>query len=85
MRGIRADLRAEALWFLHAGAFLEPGKEAFRYVVHYADGTSLALPMRGYVEIDDWWMHGVVPGGRDAMRCKPGWRNAKNRGFHVLR
>ena len=84
-RGIRADVRAEALWFLHAGAFLEPGKEAFRYVVRYADGTSLALPMRGYIEFDDWWMHGPVPGGRDAMPCKPGWLNAKSRGFHVWR
>ncbi len=84
-RGIRADVRAEALWFLHAGAFLEPGREAFRYVVRYADGTSLALPMRGYVEFDDWWMHGPVPGGRDAMPCKPGWLNAKSRGFHVWR
>ena len=85
VRGIRADVRAEALWFLHAGAFLEPGREAFRYVVRYADGTSLALPMRGYVEFDDWWMHGPVPGGRDAMPCKPGWLNAKSRGFHVWR
>ncbi|MBQ6103545.1 MAG: hypothetical protein IJL06_07720, partial [Kiritimatiellae bacterium] len=84
-RGIRADVRAEALWFLHAGAFLEPGKEAFRYVVRYADGTSVSLPMRGYVEFDDWWMHGAVPGGRDAMPCKPGWLNAKSRGFHVWR
>ena len=84
-RGIRADVRAEALWFLHAGAFLEPGKEAFRYVVRYADGTSDSLPMRGYVEFDDWWMHGAVPGGRDAMPCKPGWLNAKSRGFHVWR
>ena len=84
-RGIRADVRAEALWFLHAGAFLEPGREAFRYVVRYADGTSLALPMRGYVEFDDWWCHGPVPGGRDAMPCKPGWLNAKSRGFHVWR
>ena len=85
VRGIRADVRAEALWFLHAGAFLEPGREAFRYVVRYADGTSLALPMRGYIEFDDWWMHGPVPGGRDAMPCKPGWLNAKSRGFHVWR
>ena len=85
VRGIRADVRAEALWFLHAGAFLEPGREAFRYVVRYADGTSLALPMRGYVEFDDWWCHGPVPGGRDAMPCKPGWLNAKSRGFHVWR
>jgi len=84
-RGIRADVRAEALWFLHAGAFLDPGKEAFRYVVRYADGTSVLLPMRGYVEFDDWWMHGAVPGGRDAMACKPGWLNAKSRGFHVWR
>ena len=84
-RGIRADVRAEALWFLHAGAFLEPGREAFRYVVRYADGSSVALPMRGYVEFDDWWMHGPVPGGRDAMPCKPGWLNAKSRGFHVWR
>ena len=84
-RGIRADVRAEALWFLHAGAFLEPGREAFRYVVRYADGTSVSLPMRGYVEFDDWWMHGAVPGGRDAMPCKPGWLNAKSRGFHVWR
>ena len=85
VRGIRADVRAEALWFLHAGAFLEPGREAFRYVVRYADGSSVALPMRGYVEFDDWWMHGAVPGGRDAMPCKPGWLNAKSRGFHVWR
>ena len=84
-RGIRADVRAEALWFLHAGAFLEPGKVAFRYVVRYADGSSVSLPMRGYVEFDDWWMHGPVPGGRDAMPCKPGWLNAKSRGFHVWR
>ena len=84
-RGIRADVRAEALWFLHAGAFLEPGRVAFRYIVRYADGSSVTLPMRGYVEFDDWWMHGAVPGGRDAMPCKPGWLNAKSRGFHVWR
>lgn len=85
VRGIRADLRAKALYFLHAGAFLEAGREAFRYVVHYGDGSSLTLPMRGFIEFDDWWMHGVVPGGRDAMPCKPGWLNAKSRGFHILR
>ena len=81
-RDIAVGARVEALWFLHAGAFVEPGAEAFRYVVRYADGSSVALPMRGYVEFDDWWPHGP---GRGGVRSVPGWLNAKNRGFHVWR
>ena len=79
---IPAGLRAEAVFFLHAGAFLEEGAEAFRYDVHYADGTCLEVPVRGFREVGDWWHHG--PARRDTV-CVPGWLNAESRGFHVWR
>jgi hypothetical protein len=79
---ISAGLRAEAVFFLHAGAFLAEGAEAFRYDVRYADGTTLQVPVRGFREVGDWWHHG--PAHRDAV-CVPGWLNAESRGFHVWR
>ena len=79
---IPAGLRAEAVFFLHAGAFLEEGAEAFRYVVRYADGTGFRVPVRGFREVGDWWHHG--PARRGAV-CVPGWLNAESRGFHVWR
>ena len=85
VRGIAANLRAEALYFLHAGAWIVKGEEAFRYVVHYADGTSLAVPMIGRRDFDDWWIDSRRAELARTARCVPGWTNSEGRGFHVLR
>ena len=85
VRGIAANLRAEALYFLHAGAWIVKDQEAFRYVVHYADGTSLAIPMIGRRDFDDWWIDSRRAELASSARCVPGWKNSEGRGFHVLR
>ena len=83
VRGIAANLRASSLYFLHAGAWLSGGREAFRYVVHYADGTSVAIPMLCQRDFGDWWVRNRQTS--ENTRCLPGWVNSEGRGFHVLR
>ena len=85
VRGIAANLRADALYFLHAGAWLENGTEAFRYVVHYADGTTNAIPMVAGRDFGNWWIDARRTGLPRSARCVVGWKNSENRGFHVLR
>ena len=85
VRGIAANLRASALYFLHAGAWLVGESVAFRYVVHYADGTSVAIPMVCQRDFCDWWINSRQTGLRRSTRCQTGWRNSEGRGFHVLR
>ncbi|MBR3087059.1 MAG: beta-galactosidase trimerization domain-containing protein [Kiritimatiellae bacterium] len=85
VRGIDAGLKAEALFFLHAGAWLEGVEtEIMRYVVHYADGTDETVPVVARRDIDDWWIDGRKRAAATA-RCRIGWRNSENRGFCVLR
>ena len=84
VRGIAVNLRAESLYFLHAGAWISKEEEAFRYVVRYADGTSLEIPMRCHLDFDDWWVRDRS-GNPLTSRCRPGWVNSEGRGFHVLR
>ncbi len=84
VRGIEANLKARTLYFLHAGAWLQNGQEAFRYVVRYADGTSVAIPMVCGRDFLDWWIDtrkAISP----SMRCRVGWMNTERRGFHVAR
>jgi hypothetical protein len=46
--------KLDTLFFLHACAWTpEPGKEAFRYVIHYADGKTLDVPVTGD-NVADW-------------------------------
>lgn len=46
--------KLDTLFFLHACAWTaEPGKEAFRYVIHYKDGKTLNVPVTGD-NIADW-------------------------------
>ncbi len=85
VRGIEVNMRAEALYFLQAGAWLDKGEgEAFRYVVRYADGTAETLPMVAGRDFGDWWIRtrGKFPA---TARYRVGWTNSENRGFHVLR
>ncbi len=45
--------KARAVYFLHAAAW-NKGHMA-TYVVHYADGTRTAIPIRANKEIENWW------------------------------
>ena len=85
VRGIAADCKAEALYFLHAGAWVAKDAEGFRYVVHYADGTSETAPMVGGVDFGDWWIDTRRLGLASTARCRTGWVNSESKGFHVLR
>ena len=85
VRGIGVNLKAQALFFLHAAAWLEGGNaEVMRYVVRYADGTSETIPVLARRDIDDWWMDSRKKQAATA-RCRVGWKNSENRGFHILR
>jgi hypothetical protein len=54
--GIPVNSRARALHLLHACAWGSgEGKEAARLVVHYADGTQRAAPLRAGIEVADWY------------------------------
>ncbi len=86
VRGIAANLRADALYFLHAGAWVQKDAEGFRYVVHYADGASETVPMVGGVDFGDWWVDTRrLRMARSARRYHTGWANSESKGFHVLR
>ena len=52
--GIRVGRRATRLYFLHTAVFGTTPKTA-EYVIHYADGTTETVPLRGRFEIADWW------------------------------
>ena len=85
VRGIQANLKADALYFLHAGAWLQNGAEAFRYVVRYADGTTNAIPMVAGRDFGDWWIDSRRADLKRSTRYVVGWKNSENKGFHVLR
>ena len=86
VRGITVGCKAEAVYFLHAGAWVAKDVEGFRYVVHYADGTSETAPMVGGVDFGDWWVDTRrLRLARAARRFHTGWANSESKGFHVLR
>ncbi len=78
--GIPIGDQVKALYFLQASAWTS-GKEAFRYVVNYTDGTKDVIPIRGGVEVADWWL-GKKPKG---MAAHEAWRNSEGRGFYAFR
>lgn len=53
--------KVDRLYFLHAANFaslnprLSPGQEIGAYVVHYADGNQIRIPLRAGIDIADWW------------------------------
>jgi hypothetical protein len=54
--GIAVGRRARALQFLHTCAWGGPaGVEIAAYVVHYADGATVRIPLRVGTELADWY------------------------------
>jgi hypothetical protein len=78
--GIRVDSAARNLYFLHACAWF--GRDVFRYVVHYADGSSAEIPVRNGIETADWYdMSRKFPGPSPVC----GWKNLEGRGLWLHR
>jgi parallel beta-helix repeat protein len=46
--------KADILYFLHSGAWLTSGATHWSYVVRYADGSSVTLPVIGGANVRDW-------------------------------
>lgn len=71
VRGIPVGRKADALYFLHAARIDRrrgPGElrekksfEIARYVVHYADGATETVPVRGEVDVDDYRQASPAP------------------------
>lgn len=80
VRDIRVDLKAKNLYFLHATAW--SGGHSFSYIIHYADGSSLELPIRDGIEVNDWfWASRKLA----AMTAHPGWLNSERKGLYIWR
>lgn len=65
---IAAEGTAAALCFLHAALWVqaEPGTVLGRYLVTYADGTTVAIPLENRRTIADWYPS--APAAPDALR-----------------
>ncbi|OGV74814.1 MAG: hypothetical protein A3K18_14985 [Lentisphaerae bacterium RIFOXYA12_64_32] len=69
-RGIAGGgVKADRVWFLHAGCWTSPGGygiEVARYEVVYTDGTRVTIPVRQGQEIADWWNPAPLAGAQVA-------------------
>jgi hypothetical protein len=76
---IKVDSKVKKLFFLHATAWTNKD-EAFKYVVKYRNGTTLDIPIRGGIEIADWYDVSVK---RSELKAVPAWKNSENRGLYI--
>lgn len=53
---INFNAKAKNIYFLHTmGWNLNAGETAFYYIVHYADGSKIKIPIRFAYELSGWW------------------------------
>jgi WD40 repeat protein/tRNA A-37 threonylcarbamoyl transferase component Bud32 len=58
--GIRVGRRCVKLHFLHSliyGPSATNGLAVGTYIIHYLDGQQREIPIRGGIEVGDWWTH----------------------------
>jgi hypothetical protein len=56
VEGILVGRKALRLYFLHATNFTATtGARVGTYIVHYADGSRVQIPLRAGIELADWW------------------------------
>ena len=60
--GIPINERLDELHFLHLCTYgMGREQEVLKYVAHYADGTTVEVPMEGMSQITDWYYGGTLP------------------------
>ncbi len=79
VRGIPVGGKVRNLYFFHCTAWTD-AREAYRVVLRYEDGSTLAVPVTCRKQIGDWWL-GVTP--HEGTEFRPAFRNTLNRGFHI--
>lgn len=90
VRDIPLRQKARRLHFLHGtGWTMEEGVEVGRYIIHYADGKTEALPLLYGRDLRDWWVvgspgpaanaavawAGLTPGGQRVCLYHRVWEN----------
>ncbi len=80
VEGIEIREKARAVYFFHASAWgADNGKAVMDYMVHYASGKQLRIPVRGGKEITDWFRIG---NRRNVPKTTPvAWTNTAKHGF----
>ncbi len=75
VKGIKVDGMFNRLFFLHTAAWGD-SPNAGRYRIHYADGSSIDIPLIGKRNIGDWWNASPLPEARPGIyRKNPDGRN----------
>jgi hypothetical protein len=72
VEGIPVGHKAESLYFLHAthwGAM--SGAKIGAYIIHYADGSQVEIPIRYGQEVLDWWT--IPDRGSEASNGEIAW------------
>ena len=57
VKGIQIAKKADKLWFLQSAAWTpkDPNEVVAKYLVHYADGSEVAFPIRFAIEVGDYY------------------------------
>ena len=82
--GVPVNLRAGALYFLHAGIGVRGG-DVIRYAIRYADGSRQEFPAKAYVDFGDVAIDGMPSTLPESVDCCPGWIGRDRRGLWVAR
>lgn len=80
--GIPVDEKVKAIYFFHAVGWSELNTEVMRYVIHYADGSKVEIPVICGKDIDNWWFKWACSKKWDA---KIAFDNLDQKGFFVWR
>ena len=78
VRGLPVHTKAKRVFFLHSHAFGRDGEEAFRYLVHYANGSVMGIPIVCNQETGDWQR---MDHGTASEFLVPGWSNNAGHGL----
>lgn len=76
--GIPVDGKVRAIYFFHTAGWCRTGMKVMDYVIHYADGKSVTLPVVTGETIADWWLNSA-----GVMKSRIAWSNSQNRGFYI--
>ena len=70
VNGLKVGRRFDRLYSLHSSVWNQaaPGQPLWKYVLHYADGTSAQLPVRNKIEVGDWFKP------RKLIKARVAWR-----------
>ena len=79
VRGIPVHAKVKNLYFFHTTVWAEKNKQVLTYRVHYADGTSLDIPIRTGKEIGDWYLEATPV----EQKKQIAWRNSNGHGFFL--